>query len=153
MDELGNMEFWHWLIIGVAFLVLEIFAPGAIFMWFGFSGLLTGTILWLFPEMSMGLQFLLFAVAAVLSILLWKLIRQRSPAPQSPDPELNNRLIVFIGQEHVLQTPITNGRGRMHLGDGTWTILGPNLPAGSQVRITGVKGIQFTVELMDSLPP
>ena len=30
-----SMEFWHWLIIGVAFLVLEIFAPGAIFMWFG----------------------------------------------------------------------------------------------------------------------
>lgn len=146
MDGIGTMEFWHWLILGVVFLVLEIFAPGAIFMWFGFSGLLTGAILWLFPEMTIGVQFLLFAVAAILSILGWKLLRKQSPAPESPDPELNNRLSAFIGQEHVLQTPIKDGRGRIHLGDGTWTIIGSDLPAGSRVKITGVKGIQFMVE-------
>ena len=148
MDAINSMEFWHWLILGIAFLVLEIFAPGAIFMWFGFSGLLTGMILWLFPEMSIGLQLLLFAIAAVLSILGWKILRRKNPEPQSPDPELNNRLSGFIGQEHVLQSPIKDGRGRMHLGDGTWTIVGPDLPAGSRVKITGVKGIQFRVKLI-----
>ncbi len=101
--------------------------------------------------MNIGLQFLLFAVAAVLSILAWRTLKQRSPEPQSPDPELNNRLSAFIGQEHVLQSPIKGGRGRIHLGDGTWTILGSDLPAGSRVKITGVKGIQFNVELVDSL--
>ena len=150
MDGIVTMEFWHWLILGVVFLVLEIFAPGAIFMWFGFSGLLTGTVVWLFPGMSMGLQFLLFAVAAILSILAWKILRQKNPGPESPDPELNNRLSGFIGQEHVLQTPIKDGRGRIHLGDGTWTILGSDLPAGSRVKIISVKGIQFNVESVAS---
>ncbi len=141
-----SMEFWHWLIIGIVFLVLEVFAPGAIFMWFGISGLLTGLVTWMFPEMSIGVQVLLFSVSAVLSILAWRIFRHKNPEPESPDPELNNRLSAFVGQEHVLKSPIKNGRGRMQVGDGTWTVQGPDMPAGSRVRITQVKGIQFVVE-------
>ena len=143
-----TMEFWHWLIIGIAFLVFEIFAPGAIFMWFGFSGLLTGLITWLFPGIPAGAQVLLFAVSTVLSILAWRTFRQKNPEPESPDPELNNRLSVFIGQEHVLTKPIKNGKGRMQVADGTWTVQGPDLPVGSRVRITDVKGIQLIVEAL-----
>lgn len=141
-----TLQFWHWLIIGVVFLVLEVFAPGAIFMWFGFSGLLTGLVLWLAPDLPFGSQILLFSVASVLSILGWKLFHKSRPEPESPDPELNHRLSSFIGQEYVLKTPIEGGRGRLHVGDGAWTIKGPDLPAGSKVRITAVKGIQFIVE-------
>ena len=146
MENLGGMEFWHWLILGIVFLVLEVLTPAAIFMWFGFSGLLTGLITWLFPEISYALQILLFAISAVLSILAWKLYKRNSPEPMSPDPELNNRLSTFIGQKYVLTTPIINGKGRIHLGDGTWTILSSDLPAGDQIQITGVKGIQLMVE-------
>ena len=145
----NNIEFWQWLIIGVVFLVVEVFAPGAIFMWFGFSGLLTGLVAWLFPEMSIGLQILLFSVSTVLSILVWRLFRQKSPEPVSPDPDLNNRLGTYIGQVHTLTHPVVDGKGRLQLGDGTWTILGPDLPAGSKVRISAVKGIQFVVEAVD----
>ena len=141
-----NMEFWHWLIIGVVFLILEVFAPGAIFMWFGFSGLLTGLFTWLFPSMEIGAQILLFSASAVLSILVWRMVRKNTPEPESPDPELNNRLTSFIGQEYVLTLPIKNGRGRMQIGDGSWTVQGPDLPSGSRVRITDVKGIHLIVE-------
>jgi len=143
-----SMEFWHWLIIGIVFLVLEIFAPGAIFMWFGFSGLLTGLVTWLFPGMEIGAQILLFSVSAVLSILAWRLMRKKNPEPVSPDPELNNRLSAFIGQEYVLKTPIESGIGRIQVGDGTWAVHGPDLPSGSLVRITDVKGIQLIVEAL-----
>ena len=145
-----DMEFWHWLIFGVVFLVLEIIAPGAIFMWFGFSGLLTGLVLWLFPGMSIGLQILLFSVSAVLSIIAWKAYHLNKPEPESPDPELNNRLSVFIGQEHILKNPIVDGKSRIQLGDGTWTIRGPDLPKGSRIKIVDVKGIQLLVEPIES---
>ncbi len=141
-----SLAFWQWMIIGVVFLVLEVFAPGAIFMWFGFSGLLTGLVVWLLPDMGIAMQVLLFSVSTVLSIFAWRLLRKNKPEPVSPDPDLNNRLSVFIGQEHTLKHPIVDGKGRLHLGDGTWTIRGPDLPAGSKVRITGIRGIQFIVE-------
>lgn len=145
----NNIEFWQWLIIGVVFLVLEVFAPGAIFMWFGFSGLLTGLITWLIPEMSIGSQILLFSVSTVISIFAWRLFHKKNPEPESPDPDLNNRLHTYIGQVHSLTHPIVDGKGRLHLGDGTWTVQGPDLPAGRKVKIVGVKGIQFVVEPVD----
>ena len=104
-------------------------------VWYA-AGLLTGLVAWLFPGLSIGVQVLLFSVVTVLSILAWRLFRQKNPEPESPDPELNNRLSAFVGQEHVLKDPIVSGRGRMRLGDGTWTILGPDLPVGSRVKIT-----------------
>ena len=33
MGELFQLlEYWHWLLLGVVFLILEIFAPGVFFM-------------------------------------------------------------------------------------------------------------------------
>jgi membrane protein implicated in regulation of membrane protease activity len=45
-----------------------------------------------------------------------------------------------------LKLPIEDGKGRLYLGDGMWTILGDDMPAGKRVRITGVDGIRFLVE-------
>ena len=57
-----TIEFWHWLVIGLCFLALEVFAPGAILMWFGFGGLVTGLLLWLIPSMNLEAQVLIFAL-------------------------------------------------------------------------------------------
>ncbi len=35
MEFLEQAEFWHWWIAAILFLVLETFAPGAIFLWMG----------------------------------------------------------------------------------------------------------------------
>lgn len=143
---MGDFPFWYWLIVGCLFLVLEIFAPGAVLMWFGFAALITGFLYWLMPDMSLAAQIITFTISSGLSILAWRFYRQRMPEPESPDPDLNNRLGAYVGKESVLTKAIENGKGRIQLGDGTWVVLGEDQPKGTRVRIVGVQGIQFQVE-------
>lgn len=142
-----QVEFWYWLIIGVAFIALEVFAPGAILMWFGFGAIVTGMVLWIFPDMALALQILLFAVVSGVSVLAWRQSKFfREEATPSDDPTLNNRLHSHIGKEYTLTEAIVNGRGAMRVGDSNWRIRGEDMPAGTHVRITAVDGILFVVE-------
>jgi membrane protein implicated in regulation of membrane protease activity len=38
------------------------------------------------------------------------------------------------------------GNGKARVGDGYWKVRGPDLPAGSAVRVTGVEGTVLIVE-------
>ena len=49
------------------------------------------------------------------------------------------------GRDGVLAEAIVQGRGRMRIGDSLWPVQGPDLPAGSQVRVTAVQGIVLQV--------
>lgn len=41
------------------------------------------------------------------------------------------------------------GRGKIKAGDSLWLVSGPDLPAGSQVRVTGQDGVVLRVEPVD----
>lgn len=140
-----NLEFWYWLILAAVLFTLEIFAPGAILMWFGFGAALTGLILWLVPDLALAWQLLLFGASSLLSLLAWR----QSPwfrDPPSPEPELNNRLLSQIGKQYVLNEPIVQGSGSIRIGDSSWRVRGTDLPAGTRVKIVGVEGIILLVE-------
>ena len=47
------MEYWHWLIVGVALTLSEIFIPGFTIFWFGLGGFIAALLLWLFPALSL----------------------------------------------------------------------------------------------------
>ena len=36
-EFLEGLEFWHWLVLGVVLAIIEVFAPGAFFLWLGIS--------------------------------------------------------------------------------------------------------------------
>lgn len=140
-----NIEFWYWLIIGAVLLTLEMFAPGAILMWFGFGAILTGLVLWVMPDLSLGWQLLLFSASSILSLYAWrqsKFFRD----PPAAEPELNNRLLNHIGKRYVLNEPIVQGRGSLRIGDSTWRVRGADLPVGTKVEVVGVEGIILLVE-------
>jgi membrane protein implicated in regulation of membrane protease activity len=146
MPGLEFVQAWHWMILGVVLLILEILAPGAILMWFGFGAFVSGFLLWLFPSMGIGIQLLVFAVFSGLSLTAWHMYRKKNPAPESDQPGLNNRLHSHIGKEYTLREPIKDGVGILKIGDSVWKIRGKDLPAGTRVRISGLDGILFIVE-------
>ena len=49
---LETLTYWHWWILGVALIVLEMFAPGTFFLWMGIASGLVGFILLLAPELG-----------------------------------------------------------------------------------------------------
>lgn len=140
-----NFEFWYWLILAAVLFTLEMFAPGAVLMWFGFGAALTGVVLWLFPDLALAWQLLMFGATSLLSLYAWRKSRFFRNPPSS-EPELNNRLLSQIGKRYVLSEPIVRGSGSMRIGDSQWRVRGEDLPAGTRVEVVGVEGIILLVE-------
>jgi membrane protein implicated in regulation of membrane protease activity len=59
---------------------------------------------------------------------------------------LNRRGQQYVGQTIVLDVPIENGQAHVNVADSKWRIKGPDLPAGSIVKVVGVEGIMLVVE-------
>ena len=59
---------------------------------------------------------------------------------------LNDPAGVLVGRIAVIEQAIVAGRGRLAIDDTTWSAQGPDLPAGTRVRITATKGTVLLVE-------
>jgi len=135
---------WSWIIAGLILLALELVLPGGILVWMGVAGIITGLML-LFQPIGWPLQWLIFGVLSLGSIVVW--LRYSRSRPQKTDsPYLNRRADQLIGQEAVLAQPIEQGFGRVVLGDTIWRVSGADLPAGTRVRIVGSNGSVLVVE-------
>lgn len=135
---------WSWLVLGFVLLGLELVLPGGILLWLGVSAVVTALVALLAPGTGWPLQFLLFGVLSIGSISAW--LRLRPTEEASDRPFLNRRAERFIGRELVLDEPIRDGQGRVSLGDTYWRIEGPDLAAGSRVRVVSADGALLKVE-------
>jgi hypothetical protein len=91
--------------------------------------------------------FLIFA-ATVFGLYFWRQYRlqQRELQSASAPHRAGQR---YIGQVLTLTESINDGAGRAKLGNRQWALRGPNVPAGTRVRVTGVDGV---VLIVDRLP-
>ena len=136
-SELGP---WNWMVLGFALLALEILVPGVFLLWIGLAALVVGALSLLLWDLGFWVwqtQVLVFlALALVLAFTGKKIMTGRGDA--TDQPLLNRRAEQFVGRTATLAAPIENGRGKLHLDDTIWRITGPDLPAGSRVRVAGV---------------
>ena len=136
---------WFWWGLAFALFAAEALAPGAFMLWLGLAAAGTGLISLMVP-VPLAAQWMLFAVLALLSVLVgWKL-RRGHLRDVSDRPLLNRRGAQLVGQVHVLESAIVDGRGRVKIGDAFWTAHGPDLPAGTRVRVLAADGGAVRVE-------
>ena len=140
-----QIDFWHWWILGLVLLVLEVFAPGAFFLWMGVAAGIVGMVLLLAPGLGWEFQLLIFAILSVGSIVVWRYYLKKHPT-ETDQPSLNRRGEQYVGRIVTLSDPIENGRGRAKIGDSAWSVEGDDLPAGAKVKVVGVEGIVLKVE-------
>lgn len=144
LDFLGQNAPWSWIIAGLVLLALELVVPGGYLLWMGIAGVLTGLLVLVQP-LDWPVQWLVFGVLSLMSILIWvRMTRNRGS--QTDRPLLNQRGEQLIGQEAVLDKPVTGGFGRLPLGDTIWRVTGPDLPAGQRVRVVGAEGALLHIE-------
>ena len=146
---LGNLQPWHWALLGVVLVILEIPSPGIYFLWMGIAAGIVAAMLWLFPELGWQAQFLAFALFSIASVALGRVWLNRSLA-HTNEPTLNRRGEQYIGRVVTLEEPIVDGLGRIRLDDTIWKVQGPDCKAGSRVRITGAQGVVLLVEKEDA---
>ena len=140
--------YWHWWVLGFGLFVAEMLLPtGFVLIWIGAAALAVGGLAWLIPGLGWQAQVLVFGAGSVASFFLWKKFRPAVPA--SDKPTLNRRGQSYVGLSFTLATPIVNGVGKLHVDDGQWRTSGPDLPAGSKVKVVDVDGTTLKVEKAD----
>jgi hypothetical protein len=142
---LAQIEFWWWWALAAGLLAIEIVAPGFFFLWFAASAVVLGFVLLVVPELGWGWQLILFAVLGVVALMIGRPIFRRPP-PASDHPNLNRRGEQYVGRQLTLTDPIRDGVGWAKVDDSRWRVAGPDLPAGSHVRVVGCLGSTLQVE-------
>lgn len=143
-NYLQHLSYWDWLALGTLLLILEVFGAGGYLLWIGVAAAAVGVIGFIIPTLDWTLQFLLFGLLSVLTAVFWWR-RQRSNRSASDQPGLNVPGQHLLGRVLVVSDAITEGRGKVRVGDGVWLARGPDTPAGARVKVIGIDGTVLQV--------
>ena len=137
-----------WAAIALVLIAAETFVPGAFLLWMGIAAAIVWLLVLLFPGLTLLAQVVLFvalSVVAVLAYLKWGRRRERP----SDNPLLNRRAEQHVGRVVELDRAINGGQGRVKIGDAYWVVSGPELEAGTRVRVVAAKGMVLEVRGVD----
>jgi membrane protein implicated in regulation of membrane protease activity len=142
LEALGG---WTWWILAGLLLIAELTSPGIYFLWLGIAAAATGAIVF-FVDISWQVQIALWAVLSVVFVILSKSWMKNRNQIESDQPNLNRRMLNYVGRSFVLDEPIVNGQGRVRIEDTLWQVSGPDAPKGAWVRLARADGLCFVVE-------
>ncbi|MFN4161585.1 MAG: NfeD family protein [Stenotrophomonas sp.] len=140
----------RWEVVGWGALALVLFAaealaPGAFMLWIGIGAAAVFALVAVFADIPLLWQVVAFVLLSVVSIQCYRRWG-RSHARQSDAPLLNRRAEQLIGRVVVIDQDIVAGKGRAKIVDAVWVVAGPDLPAGSRVRVVAVEGMTLKVQ-------
>ena len=144
---LEQFDYWHWWVIGIVLIILELFAPGAFFLWMGIAAGIVGVILLISPDMGWQYQFIIFAIVSVVSIVVWRSYLRKHPT-ETDKPTLNMRGEQYVGREFTLVEPVVNGVGKIKVDDTMWKIEGKDCETGTKVKVSRTDGAVLKVEIV-----
>lgn len=133
---------WHWIVLGIALVVLELIVPSFTIFWFGLGAILTGLTVLFFPGASLAVQLALFTASSVACTFLWFRIFRPKISPRS---HLDNESAV-IGEAGIAATrapqPGDVGRARFSvpiMGHEAWDFVSDEpIGQGERIRIVGI---------------
>lgn len=139
------MPFWYWAVLGAVLAVIEIAVPAMVCIWLAAAAFGVTAIAWRYPGLSWEYQSLMFAALAIASVALGRRAFARAGSAESDRP-LNRRAQSYVGRMFTLDGAIVDGRGQLKVDDTVWLVAGPDLPAGTHVRVIGADNTILRVE-------
>jgi len=138
-------DVFGWAAFALLLFAAEALAPGAFMLWLGFAAVAVFLGVLLVPGIPLLAQAAAFVALGFVSIQVYRTwFRGRERA--SDQPALNRRTAALVGRVANLERPIVGGRGRVQIADAYWDVAGPDLPAGTAVRIVGGVAMVLQVE-------
>jgi membrane protein implicated in regulation of membrane protease activity len=144
-----DISYWHWIVLGIGLMLIEIVLPSFTALWFGAAAVVVGIILFFLPEMSVSAQLILWTVLSVILVWLW--FRYLKPlAIDKTKAGLSREAILGeVGQ--VVMVPNDERKGVLRfpapvLGADEWLFISQaKLAAGDRVRVVDVSGNTLVV--------
>lgn len=143
VNLLAGFGAWNWLFLAVALFGLEAIVPGVHFVWFGVAAVLVG-ILGLATGFAWQWQLVAFGLLSIATVFVARRFARADASP-SDAPDLNVRGAQYIGRLVIVEEPIRGGRGKVRIGDTLWQAEGADAPAGTRVKVTGVRNTVLVV--------
>ena len=138
-----NLNFMHWLVLGLSLIILELFLWTVFLLWIGASAITVSIVFYLMPDTSWPIQLLIFVALSLTSTSLAK----RYYPVKTVDDELHEKAKTFIGKECKVSS-IEDGIIKVQIGKSLWFARGTGLSVGQAVKIVGVDNSTFIVELI-----
>ena len=138
-------EVYAWAGLSLLLIAAETVVPGAFLMWLGFAAGVMFLIVLAFGGLPLLAQAVLFTIFSFVFVFVYrKWFRDRDR--ETDQPALNRRTAQLVGRVVALEQPIVRGYGRVQIADAYWDVTGPELPAGTAVRVVGAHGMTLQVE-------
>ena len=134
-----------WAALSLLLIAAEVMAPGVFMLWLGIAAGVVCFVVLLFPGIPLLWQAASFIVLSFVSIWVYRRYF-RQDAERNDQPLLNRRAEQFIGKVFVLDSALADGTGRIRVGDAYWTVTGPDLPAGTKVRVIAADSMTLKVQ-------
>jgi len=121
-----QLLYWHWLVFGVALIVLEIFLPSFVVLWFGIAGVIVGVVLWTAPTLPLAAQLLIWLIASIAMAVVWFRYFKPRMTDKTRAGVARDALLGRSGQ--VIKVPLDGRRGMARfsvpvLGSDEWEII------------------------------
>ena len=134
---------WMWAAIGIILLAIEMATVTFYVLWFGIAALLVALGLWIFPNMSVAVQYAAFAVLSLSSLAIWRLNYKKT----SSDTRVGQSQGDEIGRVGtVIETASLKQNGKIRftqglMGSREWTaIADETIEAGNEASVVAVVG-------------
>jgi len=141
------VEFWHWWVLALCFIVFAGMLRAPIYAALTMSTGIMGIVVTQDPLMPIMLQLGIFTTVTLIFLValnIW--MRNRSQTDQKePSEEAKN----MIGIEFELSAPIQNGFGEVTVNGQHWSIKGPRIKKGTLVRVLKLDGNMLMVMPVD----
>ena len=140
-----NLNFMHWLVLGLSLIILELFLWTVFLLWIGASAITVSIFFYLMPETAWPIQLLIFVALSLASTFLAK----RYYPVKTVDDQLHEKAKTYIGKDCKVSS-IDDGAIKVKIGNSLWFAKGTELSVGQTVKIIDVESSTFIVEPVDS---
>jgi membrane protein implicated in regulation of membrane protease activity len=149
------LQWYHWAILGVVLVSMELAVPAFVLVWFGLGALVVAALTALFPDISFILQLLVWIAASVALVLLWFKVF-RNHLHKSDSGRSSAEAVGEVGLLISDIEPFRKAKVRFQtplIGSDVWECMADEkIAAGSRVKVVSVEGNLLKITTQEKTP-
>lgn len=140
---------WLWAVLGVVLLATEMAVGSFEILWFGIAAVLVAIAMWLFPNMPIAAQFIMFAALSMISLGIWRSYYKKNEkhnrVGQAQGEEIGRVGTVIVACSQTKNGKIRFAQGLM--GDREWAaISNEEINEGAEAEVIAVEGNALRIQ-------
>ena len=134
---------WHWVVLGLVLMLFELVVPAFFLVWFGLGAVIVGTVVFVFPGLTLAWQVIGWTAASLAFVWLWFKVFK----PGSHKTRIGMSKGTVVGEIGLMirdVSPYEKGQIRFQKpigGDEVWEVIADEeIKVGERVRVLDVEG-------------